>query len=293
MARFDWYQATIEEPPLWLRGAFQDALPGSTWRDCKNLSGYARGEELVVDGQPLLKMNSGGHNPFPNVVADGAPAHEAAQLIRRVSPAHLVSRADVCEDIDQAGWFDHAFAVLLDVARETRARPYRNGDWDLNPARTAYLGSPSSPTRVRLYEKGKEVVAKHPQAAGVVPDTWCRLEIQIRPAKRDRKLMMASVAPEAFWGCSAYSQVLASRLLEADTPRLRIGTVWKAEDLDRAEYHLIRQYEKVFRAMLAREGSWEAVGTYLGRKLDDSRSEDEKAEFERHLADLNTRLALN
>jgi hypothetical protein len=294
MAVFDWYQATVEESPVWLRDALQTALPGSSWADCKQLSGFAKGEELMYEGQGLLKMNYGGHNPFPNLVADGAPAQLAADLIRKVSPAHLVSRADACVDVDQAGWFEKTFAVMVDLVDAHRVKPQHNGDWiTQDGGRTFYLGAPSSPTRVRLYEKGKQLRNKFPEAADSFPDTWCRLEIQVRPAKRDKKMMLASVAPEAFWGCSAYSQELAYRVLDADTPRLKVGTVWRASELERAEYYLLRQYERAFRAMYDRLGSWEAVGTHIGRKLDDPRSPEELADFDRHLQELNRRLTLN
>ena len=54
------------------------------------------------------------------------------------------------------------------------------GDWDDFPekGRTLYLGSQSSPVRMRLYEKGLQ-----PEYAHLNRPNWARIEVQVRPAK--------------------------------------------------------------------------------------------------------------
>lgn len=271
MARFDWYQATVEEPPLWLRGALDEALNGlGRWVDTKPRQGYARAEQLYSpDGDELLELLSGGAHEWPHVVATSAPADEAARLLRAVAPRHLVARGDVCEDIDKEGWFETAHACLLDVAKEKRVKPSVAGDWfgSTGEGRTSYLGSPTSAVRVRLYEKGREVISKHPAAAADVSQAWARLEIQVRPAKRDAKLQMAMVPASDWWGCSSYSRVVAERLLDESAPRLKVGTVWRASELEKAGLHMLRQYHRVFEEMHSRLGSWEAVGSWIGEEL--------------------------
>lgn len=277
MARFDWYQATVEQPPLWLRGALQEAAGGvdrTCWQDGRPLSRYGRCEVLVgSDGGELLQLHSGGGAEWPHVLATGAAADRAAHVLRSVAPRHLVSRGDVCEDLDAEGWFDQAHRVLLDVAKERRMKPRVAGDWfgGSDAGRTAYLGSPTSAVIVRVYEKGLELRGKYPKVATEISPTWARMEVQVRPAKRAAKLQMARVDASDWWGCSSYSQMLADRLLGNETPRLKVGTIYRAADLDRAEQHMITQYGKVFQAMHDRLGSWEAVGRYIGERLDPQR----------------------
>jgi hypothetical protein len=291
MARFDWYQATIEEPPLWLRQHLQEGLDGSEWHDAKPVSGYAQAEELVQGGQVVLQLRHGGYHEWPHVQSTGAAADDAAGLIRRIAPRHLVARADVCEDVQEPGWFDKAHGVMLEVARSHRVKHLCEGDWHVDPARTAYLGSPKSMSRIRLYEKGKEVLSKHPEAAGVVPDDWYRLEIQVRPSKREGKLLMSMVPAAEWWGCSSYGRELADRLLGADAPRLKVGTIWKASDLERAEYHMVRQYARVFERLREVHGSWEAVGVHLGRCVQTGPSESHPDALNALVADLNRWMA--
>lgn len=268
---WDWYQATVEEPPLWLRGALQDQLAGSVWSDSKPRQGYSRSATLVHGGQVVLELLDGGQHEWPHVVATGGVADSAARVIRAVAPRHFVSRADVCEDVAAPGWFESAFGVMVEVAKARRVKPLRQGDWDSdNPARTLYLGAPSSVVRVRLYEKGKQLIQEFPEARGEVPTDWCRLEVQVRPAKREDKRIMALVEPELLWGCSRFSKDLADKLLATDAPRLAVGTIWKGGlDFERAEYHMIRQYARVFKHLRVAHGSAEAVGRHIYRCLDD------------------------
>jgi hypothetical protein len=270
--KFDWYQATVEEPPLWLRSHLPDGVEDDAeWQEVRPLRGYARAEAMYVGGAQLLAIHSGGSHEFPHVVATGSAADDAARLVRNVAPKHLVARADVCEDLQAPGWFDHAFGVMVDVALERNVKPMRQGDWDSpKPSRTMYLGSPSSAVRVRCYEKGVQLRGEYgPAAAAVIPEDWVRLEVQVRPAKREQKLMMAAVPAAEWWGCSRYSQELADRLLGVSAPRSTVGTIWRdGGDLDRALHHLVRGYANSLRNLHGLHGSWEAVGVVIGQELE-------------------------
>ncbi len=269
--RFDWYQATVEEAPIWLQMALEKHLNGDAqWFEQRPLKGYSRGDELISGGQVLLELHSGGQHEWPHVVATGDRADDAAAMIRAIVPNHLVSRADVCEDMQAPGWFEKAHGTMVDLAREMRVKTARQGDWDIDFARTFYCGSPSSAVRVRAYEKGKELIAKYgPAAASEVPKDWCRLEVQVRPAKRESKLLMASIPAQEWWGCSRWSRRLADQLLGVEAPRLAVGTKYKRlDEFERTEYHLLKQYGRVFERMKAIHGSWEAVGRHIGHNID-------------------------
>lgn len=268
--RFDWYQATVEEPPLWLRQALQDGFSGSEWVDLRPRQGYARCTQLVRDSVAVLELLDGGRHEWPHVVATGSTADDAAQLLRTVAPDHLVARADVCVDLVSPDWFERAFAVMVDVAKTHRVKPKRDGNWDVEPfARTLYLGAPTSAVRLRLYEKGQQLLQQHGElAAEVVPADWSRLEVQVRPAKRSSKQAVAQLAPDRFWGCSRFSRDVAAQLLGSDAPRLAVGTVHRAQQLERSEFFMLKQYGNHLRALRDVHGSWPAVGEYLGQCLE-------------------------
>lgn len=291
MSAFDWYQGTIEDAaPIWLQSALQERTPNPSWSECPPLKGYAFGHVLYSEGEELLKVYGGGRaGQGSHFLADGAPADRAARLIRSVSPRHLVSRGDVCEDIDLDGWFDQTHAVMLDVADELRVKVSCGGDWHLDPSRTAYMGAPSSAVRIRLYEKGAEVASKYPQLAGEVSRSWVRMEVQVRPSKRAAKLQMSQVEPADWWGCSKFSQVMAERVLTVEAPRVKVGTIYRAHSVEKAEYHMLMQYRRIFEAMHERLGSWEEVGKYIGAKLDEPLYDLD--EINGHVADLERRIA--
>jgi hypothetical protein len=273
MARFDWYQATVKRSSVELHGSLLEAL-GGEWREGKPRQGYGRCEVLDSDGGQLLEMLYGGHHEWPHVVATGPPAHDAAEALRRVAPGHLVARADACEDLMAPGWFDVAFGVALDVARECRVKPMRAGDWDSDrPARTLYLGAPSSTVRVRLYEKGAEMRQKLGAVGSEIPADWTRLEVQVRPSKSPTKALFSMIDdPMEWFGASSHSKKLAERLLGVDAPRLTAGTQYRAADLERAEWHLVRQYGKLIDHLVERSGSPEALGRRLVAMRERSRN---------------------
>lgn len=269
--RFDWYQATIEEPPVWIRQALEQVAEGQVVLvDSKPLNGYAHCDRMYQDGDPLLDLNYGGYQEWPHLVSRGASADEAARMIRQIAPDHLLARADVCEDLQAPGWFDEAFKVMRDLGIERKVKMRRAGDWDSeSPSRTFYLGSPSSDVQVRHYEKGKQLRAEYPDAAAEIPEDWCRLEVQVRPSKREGKRLMARAQTEEFWGCARWTRELANQLLGVNAPRLRVGTARRQfQELDRSLYQLARQYGNLMRQMRQVHGSWSAVGELLGRMLE-------------------------
>lgn len=245
-----------------------DASPGSLWEEIAPEQKSGAAHQLLIGGQVALKMLEGGRYALPHLVATGSAADDSATLIRIVAPSHSISRADVCEDLEAPGWFDQAFGVMRDLARADRISPGRQGDWDSDtPARSFYLGSTKSAVRVRLYEKGQEMRAKYPQAADQFSSDWVRLECQVRPSAKAKRLLSSKPAAE-FWGCSAWSRKLAGELLHVDAPRVQIGTIWNPNiDLERTEYHFLLQYKSMLAQRAALEGSYEAMGAYYERMV--------------------------
>lgn len=274
MAAFDWYEVTVEESPVWLREALSSQVQGLVWEPTRPHGGYGHAESVYSSGEEVFKFLYGGAHQWPHLVASGATANEVASVIRRVTPVHLVSRADVRDDIEDGAFFDRAYPVMVEIAKARGVRVTPDGDWftDRHLGRTLYMGAKDSAVRVRMYEKGFEQLAKHGNAARVagVSENWVRCEIQVRPTKRAAKLQLAEVPADQFWGCSRFAQDIADELLGVEVERVNIGTVYRVSDLERAEMYMLRQYAAVLRRVKEREGSWEAVGRWIGETLDNA-----------------------
>lgn len=266
--RFDAYQATIEKPPAYLRDALAERS-GGEWVEARPSERSAATHELLIGGQVHMEMFEGGRYEWPHLKAMGSVSDDAATLIRAVAPVHLVARADVCEDLEAPGWFDRAFAYMVDLAKAERVKPMRAGDWDSDhQERTFYLGATSSDVRVRLYEKGKQMRSEYPAAADQFPLDWVRVEAQVRPRHRESKRTMSLVPASEFWGCSRWSRRLSDELLGVDAPRHSIGTKWNPhKELEKTEHHFIIQYRRMIEQRAEIEGSQEAAWAYYDRLL--------------------------
>jgi hypothetical protein len=161
---------------------------------------------------------------------------------------------DVAEDYSAPGAFDSLSKLCFEVADEHRIRVLHQGDWHRAlHGRTAYLGAPTSPTRVRCYEKGRQL--------GVDPD-WVRVELQVRPKRRGREAC-AAAAPREVWGAARWSQTLADRLGVPEVERIRCGTTWREPDDFRARRALVGQYGRVLAQWADEVGDWSTLGEVL------------------------------
>ena len=246
MLDFDWYQATVT---------------GET------------DHELVIShllydcGPVVLKSGSGGFNrshsargDFPgggslaiywgddqdvHVVGSSAAAPHVAQVLRSLHPNHTVSRADVAYDVDQRGAFDRLYKVAHLLAgtprRGRRMGTSLAGDWlDSINGRTLYAGGPTSRLRVRVYEKGHEQRAKHPDRLFSLD--WARVEWQIRPdSAGKRRAATATPAELAAW--TSYG----AELLQAVTSLGLTPTAPARVASTNPEFWMARQYSAILR----------------------------------------------
>ncbi|MFO5848511.1 hypothetical protein ACLBP5_30415, partial [Klebsiella pneumoniae] len=67
---------------------------------------------------------------------------------------YLDTRTNACVDWVVEGLFDSLSAHLIAYAKDNGISINQQGDWARGQARTLYLGSPQSPGRICLYEKG-------------------------------------------------------------------------------------------------------------------------------------------
>ena len=207
--RFDWYQATVPATqPALLAALLADLPEGVVQEVGKGFNSFAHRVDLSEDGEVLATIMHGGVNPQPNVKSSGDNAPALAQFLRRQFPEHRVSRLDVCLDMRGDGLFDDIVRVMSHVGRDFRLKGEKIIPDDLDDGSTYYLGSRASPLRIRCYEKGKQLYKLTGDPVWRMFFDWVRLELQVRPEK-GFKLTAASMEPDAFWGCSAWTREIA------------------------------------------------------------------------------------
>lgn len=243
---WDWYQATltgVTDPDLVISLLLMEA-GGLVLRESAGGFNHPRSVRGDFSGGSVA-VYFGGAQDVHVLGTSGAAPHVAA-VLRRTFPDHTVSRLDACVDFDQAGSFDQLWRMVYDLARTPR-RGGRGGvigtetagDWmDAERGRTLYAGGVRSPYRVRVYEKGHEQTAKHPDQTFSLD--WTRLEAQIRPHGAGKRAAATATPQEAFaWSSfgAAVLEAVAGLALEPLAPA-------RVPSTD-PEYWLARSYSAV------------------------------------------------
>lgn len=208
MLELDWYQGTL----LGVNDAHDVAarlLTGSGALTLKSShGGYNR--PLSLRGETNFGGSIAiyyGDDLDVHVLGSGAAAPHVASVLREHYPAHTVSRADVALDFDEPGAFERVWRTVHGVATEPRRGGRAGatstslaGDWlDGRDGRTFYAGGVQSALRVRVYEKGHEQTAKHPDQGPFSLD-WTRVEWMVRPrSNAKRRAATATVEEIAAW----------------------------------------------------------------------------------------------
>jgi hypothetical protein len=213
----------------------------------------------------------GGTHVYPHVVLSGEPTQAGVELIRASFPEHFVTRADAREDFGDEGAFDRIMPVMLAVAEAQRVKVGCAGDWALTmEARTLYLGSPSSATRQRLYDKAAELrsrFAADPVKLAAVPSHLARLEAQVRPQTKDARAQFATIEPMAVMGSSRWLREVWKGVSGLELEPVQVGKAWRQSDDDRAYAYMLAQYGGLIKRKQAEHGSWECLGLQLGCDL--------------------------
>lgn len=264
--RFDWYQATVPATqPALLAALLADLPPGIVQEIGKGFNSYAQRVDLSDDGEVLATVMHGGVNPLPNVKSSGDSAPALADFLRRQFPDHRVSRLDVCLDMRGDGLFDDIVRVMSHVGREFRLKGEKIIPDDLDDGSTYYLGSRASPLRVRCYEKGKQLYKLTGDPVWRMFFDWVRLELQVRPEKAF-KVTAATMEPDAFWGCAAWTREIAQGALSMNPGPVTMKPT-RIADHERAMRALTAQYGATIRRQVMKLGSWEAFMADLQRRL--------------------------
>lgn len=261
MARFDAYTATTTAAnPYQLADLFG---PGLKVAEGRGFHQFGHRLTLADDvGTVGAVQWGGGHGERSMIEVKGDRTPEVVERLRSAFP-HRVTRVDSCADFDAPRAFQGLLRAVRTVKRDHRVWGETRGDWEDHPeqGRTYYLGANSSPTRFRLYEKGKQ-----PEYAHLARADWVRAEVQVRPQK-DAKGTFSQLSPVDVWGAARWSRDLAARVLKDHVDPHPAGTVYRKTDLDARVDWVCRQAGRTLLELLEVCGNWECVGLTLGERI--------------------------
>jgi hypothetical protein len=273
VGRFDWYQSTVDAPVCDVRALLSSLEDGARWEAMKSgRHGYASGAKLVASDGVLVQLLWGGMHALPHVVGTGDMAQPVADLLRAAYAGnHTVSRADVCHDYAQPGAYDQLEGIALGVASSRAVKVGTAGDHKLTmKGRTLYLGSTSSTTIVRLYDKAEELRCKfhnNPAKLLAIPDELARLEVQVRPKTPQAKHQAASLHPQEFWGAAAWTRDLHERVEGVRMLPFHADRPWRQSDDERAYDAMLSMFGPMLMRKVLEHGAWDCLGLQIGFDL--------------------------
>lgn len=219
-----------------------EVVPGHGWQ------GYASSLRLKdQSGLQLAFLAYGGANPGVHVQVSGDSADDwVAHLQEHYRSVHT-TRIDAAIDWAGLGLFDRIVTPAVDRFRASRMKILSAGDWhSQETSRTIYFGSPSSRVRVRLYEKGAEVLekwgAKVPDLASTIPPGWVRCEVQIRPDNREVMEFAHRFPAMELFGASKVSRSIIEQIEGIRLPRFKFRQVQVPLAGEASYLQLLSQY---------------------------------------------------
>lgn len=237
LSEFDWYSVTLaSDTSMSGVDVLLPLIDESPSRITGRL-GYSRGWRLSREGSTFAEVFESDHLN-DHVVATGKQAPQVASVLRTLAPGHSVARADVKLDFSAGpAFFDKTRSLIRHhLSGKVTLTDYIE-ESPKGKSSTLYVGSKSSETRLRLYEKGKQDPA--------YPADTVRMELQVRPAKAPRKLMAATMEPDDYWGFARWSRSVANAVASIQAPVVPPQSQG-VTDLDRSLEAVALQYGKVF-----------------------------------------------
>jgi hypothetical protein len=279
MHAFDWYAATIRDDPgailAGLRGGLEaEVQPG------RGLHSYRRGVEFHRRGEVVARLiwDSGREDMPPHAWASGSDAVEFAEVVRRGWPdSHYVTRVDSAGDFDEPGAWERLYGAASRVREDAGVRGSLILPDDVREGRTYYVGSPKSDVRVRVYEKGAQVMglqAIEAEMENPLAD-WVRVELQLRPGRVARDAV-ARMGPDEVWGCSPWARSLAREVAGMNVMRFKMQEKRMSSD-ERAYQYMLLQYGGVIERMAAECGDFPTWGRQVEYDLSKLKSERMRA----------------
>lgn len=257
--RCDYIRATFRGDQTFRDGRAQDlfavrlldlqAILGGEWvHQKKSSNGYGIRFALVRDDDTVchaMTDGSGDAAGTHQVEAQGHHSPEVREAMNQVfgEMGYTTARRDTCFDfIDDQGFV--VFHQLAELGREmARAKKMsydQVGQGWLTPGETMtiYLGSRNSPVMIRIYTRGLKTLAE----GGIDDPLRVRVEVEVKPGKRDGKQTLSMLPDQALFGCARWAKEFMERAGITGIERYKVGTVWKPSDKQRVFAHLVKQY---------------------------------------------------
>lgn len=263
MVRFDAYTATMKD-------AHQDDLMGilfaqvgvgASFYETKGFHTFGKRTAIKdSSGHEVGAVQYGGHQGDRVMFeVKGEHSPKAVEALRARFP-HRVTRVDSCADFDAPRAFSRLLKACTEVKKANRIMGGKAGDWDDFPekGRTLYLGSQSSPVRMRLYEKGLQKEYQH-----LDRPNWVRIETQIRPKAREAGEAFSRLDALEVWGAGKWTREIAASVLEAHVDPHPAGSTYRLSDQERALRWLCKQYGPHLTQAAADLGGWDCLGLTL------------------------------
>lgn len=252
---FDWYSASVDASPNYLITMLKTVYKTVTLEPARPKYGYTHSDRaLLPDGKTAFTLLYGGATQGTNtlVYSSGDNAHKFALTIRDLFPDHELTRADIAIDFDDGGAYLSLFQHGIRAARSVGVSNSFIGEAGTELSehtvrgRTLYLGSRSSASMVRIYEKGKKDDKTRPD--------WVRAEMEIKPQNRDARYALAKASILEMVGSTRLGRAFYSALGDVPVSAIRPGTVRSKTDHDRAMDALRSQYHNTIAEELRRNG---------------------------------------
>lgn len=261
---FDWYAASIPDNPRSVGESFLSQFPHCVWEITKPRNGYTHGDNLVNQfGEVVLTLFYGGGSQGNNVFAfsSGDKTSQFVSVLRSLYPVHEVVRVDVALDYDEVGVWESLYSHGVAVSRATSISNRYIGAAGSESAletivgRSLYIGSRSSVSMIRVYEKGKKDDKTRPN--------WVRAEYEFKP--KNNRGSFAAMSPLQILNSTKLGRHFFSVLVNmVKTKPIKSGTIRTKSSHEQSLEHLKKQYRNVLRAELQRcGGSFEQLGLSL------------------------------
>lgn len=254
---YDWYSVSIEIcPDLFLHDYIFKSLHYEVCDvvPCSPRNGYQSAYQVVSDGGVYLTVYYGGASQKGKITvfASGVYSERFYDFIFNSGLVYSLVRCDIALDFNSAGaWLDN-FNCLDLIGSEFSLKklfvgpPDSERSDDVLDGRTFYLGSRTSPSFLRLYEKGKKDNPYFPN--------WVRLELEFKPKNQEARLFYARATKLEVLAASSFVAKVFSRTFEVGDVPCSPGTVRSLPSYERTLLHLFKQYGNFFEVGLSKHG---------------------------------------
>lgn len=252
----------IEEYEIKFIHDLSNMLGGSIVESSKGQSSYPnmamiQGERDQGRFNIRCRYGSGRRNMNMSVACSGFITQEFKEALLKLDVWYYITRIDIA--MDWIGDFEEWHHVCKEFRKKRGLKSGTIGDWeDGEDGRTYNMGSRTSESYARLYEKGIEMQQKGYEG---VPDNLLRCELELKPIKEKRELVQDFDLIHML-SLSKVGTDLFNHLFELGiVPSKHDYTI--RDDIWIALSHVAVQYRRHFQQAIAEKGWEEIQGIFL------------------------------